>query len=892
MSNKKATKRALLTSITALAMCVVMLVGTTFAWFTDTATANVNKIQAGKLDVALEMFDTAQNTWVTAEGKTLEFKKADAAPSGEKVLWEPGATYELPKLRVVNNGNLNIKCRVEVTGIKKVTTAATPAGTFDLNDVIAWTATGLDLDTNFIMESTDDAKEFTISGTMDTAAGNDYQGLTIDGVSITVYATQAEGEFDSNRDDYDKDATYTRTNATVIDETTGKTVTLEKGKSYTVGTATITVSDSGDITYVNNERSGQKVTINTDGGNLTVDAANDTVYHYGGVGIVTVTAVAGDSYHEFGNASVLAIATGRAVIEKADAIKVLQVTGDNAIIAVPQNVVVDTKLEKAADVNTIVINTIDNNGAVVNKTTITGGIATTTKGEDESAATPNELSNIIKNGKAEVGTAKEYAAMIGSTGYASLAEAVAAAKDGETITLLKSTNGDGIQVETEKFATEGLTVDFNGHTYTVGGVLVGSSGTGTNAFQLLQGGKVTFKNGSIVGVTEGTKPAEGTDWNGAPAIMIQNYCNLTLDNMIVTGGDETVYTMSNNNGVVVIKNTTINAGGAKGYGYGPYAFDVCRYSNYPSVNVTVTGNSVINGDVEVSGEIGNGQSRQLTINSGEFYGKFKVANEPANITINGGEFVDLANAVKYVTDGATIKLAEDTQGSGVKVESGKNFTIDLNGYTYTVAQPLVGSTGTETNAFQFLMNSNITIKNGKMGAGDSLRCAYYFQNYANLTLQDVEVTIDNCRACEAVVHSMNGVVKVIGNTTINASGDYFWNVTDKGVRKAIMVMDWNNNSYSNGTQVTVNTTGTINGMVHAGYYNVSDKGATSGKSALVLENGIFNGVLSQEATSGGYEATPFTIVGGTFNTDPTAFVDTTTHTVSNDGSVWTVTKNA
>ena len=75
MSNKKATKRALLTSITALAMCVVMLVGTTFAWFTDTATANVNKIQAGKLDVALEMKDSA-GSWVTAEGKTLNFVKA------------------------------------------------------------------------------------------------------------------------------------------------------------------------------------------------------------------------------------------------------------------------------------------------------------------------------------------------------------------------------------------------------------------------------------------------------------------------------------------------------------------------------------------------------------------------------------------------------------------------------------------------------------------------------------------------------------------------------------------------------------------------------------------------------------------------------------------------
>ena len=133
--------------------------------------------------------------------------------------------------------------------------------------------------------------------------------------------------------------------------------------------------------------------------------------------------------------------------------------------------------------------------------------------------------------------------IVGGECYTALADAVAAAKDGDTITLLKNTNGNGIQVATGKFATRGLTVDFNGHSYTVGGVLVGSSGAGTNAFQLLQGGKVTFKNGSIVGVAEGTKPAEDTpDWHGAPAIVLQNYCDLTLDNMIVTGGDQTVYT--------------------------------------------------------------------------------------------------------------------------------------------------------------------------------------------------------------------------------------------------------------------------------------------------------------------------------------------------------------
>ena len=110
MNSHRQTKRALLTSVMALVMCVVMLVGTTFAWFTDTARANVNKIQAGNLDVELEM-QKADGTWENAEGKTLEFKKAAGATSGEKVLWEPGATYQLPTLTIKNNGNLALSTR-------------------------------------------------------------------------------------------------------------------------------------------------------------------------------------------------------------------------------------------------------------------------------------------------------------------------------------------------------------------------------------------------------------------------------------------------------------------------------------------------------------------------------------------------------------------------------------------------------------------------------------------------------------------------------------------------------------------------------------------------------------------------------------------------------------
>ena len=132
----------------------------------------------------------------------------------------------------------------------------------------------------------------------------------------------------------------------------------------------------------------------------------------------------------------------------------------------------------------------------------------------------------------------------------------------------------------------GITIDFAGYSYTVGGKLVGSTGTATNGFHLLAGNKITMKNGFIYGDAS-VAGDDKTEWSGAPAIMIQNYSNLTLDNMTVSGGKQTVYTISNNNGNTVIKDSIINPGNAEGTKYSPIAFDVCRYSSYPSVSVTV-----------------------------------------------------------------------------------------------------------------------------------------------------------------------------------------------------------------------------------------------------------------------------------------------------------------
>ncbi|MBS5574752.1 MAG: hypothetical protein KHY01_01160 [Firmicutes bacterium] len=325
----------------------------------------------------------------------------------------------------------------------------------------------------------------------------------------------------------------------------------------------------------------------------------------------------------------------------------------------------------------------------------------------------------IANGDGTFGVKEISAAKIGNVEYETLAAAFAAAKDGETIVLLKNSSGNGIQVNTEKFVNQGLTVDFNGHTYTVGGVLVGSTGTGTNAFQLLAGGKVTFMNGSIVGVAEGTKPAEDTpNWHGAPAMMIQNYCDLTLQSMTISGGDETVYTMSNNHGNVVIKDTTINAGKAKGSSYSPYAFDVCGYGSYTGVSVSVE-NSTINGNIELSKSKGNTYDATLTLGSGTTVnGSISVGDNGDKVAVtkdnsvdvtapdgykwvdgetgqtlakivmvaevNGKQYETLQAAIDAAIRNQTVKLIADTT-ENVTMET-PYLTLDLNGHTLNGGQ--------------------------------------------------------------------------------------------------------------------------------------------------------------------------------------------------------------
>ena len=93
------TKKALIMSVLSMVLCIAMLIGMTFAWFTDTASTGVNKIQAGNLDVELE-YSKDFTTWTKVTDTTKVFE--------DSTLWEPGRT-EVVYLRVKNAGNLALK---------------------------------------------------------------------------------------------------------------------------------------------------------------------------------------------------------------------------------------------------------------------------------------------------------------------------------------------------------------------------------------------------------------------------------------------------------------------------------------------------------------------------------------------------------------------------------------------------------------------------------------------------------------------------------------------------------------------------------------------------------------------------------------------------------------
>ena len=234
-------------------------------------------------------------------------------------------------------------------------------------------------------------------------------------------------------------------------------------------------------------------------------------------------------------------------------------------------------------------------------------------------------------------------AKIGDTEYATLKEAIEYVANGETIVLTADVNnGDGIVVTSGK----NFTLDFAGHTYTITQNVVGSTGTENQCFQLLKDSTITMKDGAIVANCTGA------------LMIIQNYCNLTLDNMKLdaTAGNNNVgYVVSNNCGNVVIKNgTTITA---KTTGV---AFDVYGgFQNYGDVSVTLEAGATVNGKVEVARSTGTQNKNTLTVTGGTVNGELVVTeNEKTKVAVTGGTFS--TDVTEYLAEGKILQKNGDT----------------------------------------------------------------------------------------------------------------------------------------------------------------------------------------------------------------------------------------
>ena len=322
--SKNTTKRSLLASVFALVLCVAMLVGSTFAWFTDTASTGVNKIVSGNLKV--DIIGANSDSHI----EKLNFTKAAItdAEAGAEILWEPGCRYLTEGFRIANKGNLALKWKAQVnTG-----TTAANEGNFDLLDVIDFylvtkaadgteTETALDEFTGNL-KKTETSDVYYIKGVMQTTAGNDYQGLTLDGISITVVATQDTVENDSFNNQYDKDAEYpilvttgdqlqaTVNNATapvnivLANSITTNNFVIPADKDVTLDLNGRTVTNAGSHTILNKghltltdsstDKSGQIISLkgNTaalrngdnavcvvEGGTISRDGANGNTWH-------------------------------------------------------------------------------------------------------------------------------------------------------------------------------------------------------------------------------------------------------------------------------------------------------------------------------------------------------------------------------------------------------------------------------------------------------------------------------------------------------------------------------------------------------------------------------------------------------------------------------------
>ena len=272
MFKTKSTKRALLMSALSLLACVSMLIGSTFAWFTDSVTSSGNIIKAGTLEIEMLWKDATTN------GKQTAYKDASEGPIFNYDLWEPGYV-EAKNIEIKNIGTLDLKYQLSIVATDEVSKLADVIDVYYADDEKVLDVRADMSELNYIgtlssvlaqISSTasgnlldGESHTVTLALKMKESAGNDYQGLSIGSeFAVQLMATQLTSEVDSFDNQYDKMATIDN-----IDElkealaadydliqlganiTVTESIVIPAGKTVAIDLAGYTVSQvKGDIT--------------------------------------------------------------------------------------------------------------------------------------------------------------------------------------------------------------------------------------------------------------------------------------------------------------------------------------------------------------------------------------------------------------------------------------------------------------------------------------------------------------------------------------------------------------------------------------------------------------------------------------------------------------------
>ncbi len=326
MTNSKTTKRAFFSSVVALLLCFTMLLGATFAWFTDSAASGSNVITAGNLDIEVQYTLDGEN-WNDLDGATALFQKG---------LWEPGHT-EVVALRIKNNGTLALKYAANMNIVNETVGKNKDGADIVLSDILT-VSTGIygvtdevdpflgfnisekTLESAFANESTlvltnnASFKNSSVLGSdkklmpkethylivrvdMAETVGNDanHNGINIPEINfgINVLATQFTYENDSFGNQYDEDATYPAISIEKLEGDRADAVNVDSGNSLTMDmndhAINNNVTSSGNIVLENGTINATKADVSensagfeSNGGfaelnNVTVNAgdAND-----------------------------------------------------------------------------------------------------------------------------------------------------------------------------------------------------------------------------------------------------------------------------------------------------------------------------------------------------------------------------------------------------------------------------------------------------------------------------------------------------------------------------------------------------------------------------------------------------------------------------------------